>query len=130
MSSAIAQIKGEIANDLKVTSGGLCMVNVLVHYEGPRGPIPNYLPIRFFRPESDKVYGSFKKGDEVQVVANLKMNKPQGAQYYQVNIVGESIKLVEGDLVSKIKREFDATLVNESDLSDVTFGNDDDIPFA
>jgi len=121
VSKAIAHLQGEIANDMKLTPGGLLVMNVLVHYEGPNGPIPNYIPTKFFKPDSEKVYAAFKKGDQVEVLANIKMNKAQGEKYYQINLIGEAIKPAD-DKVADIAKAFDAT-----DMS--LPGDDDSIPF-
>jgi hypothetical protein len=115
MSNEIAQahLIGEIANDMKLTPGGLLTMNILVHYEGPRGPIPNYIPVKAFRPESETILGLYSKGQRVDVLADIKMNKPKGAEYYQINLIIDTIK--EVGVVGDLKQAFDATEAFETD---------------
>jgi len=109
---------------MKLSPGGLLICNVLVEYEGMNGKmIPNFIPTRWFKPESEQVFAAFKKGDIVEIIGNIKMRKEQNAQYYSPQIIGEAIKPAD-DKVAEIADAFDA-----KDLGDVTFDGEDGIPF-
>lgn len=109
MSKAISQLEGEIANDMKLTPGGMLQVNILVWYEGNNGQkIPNYIPVKWFKPESEDILARFHKGQEVAVTADVKMNKRKDEQFYQVNLFGTSIELAANDTLAQLQAAFDA----------------------
>lgn len=127
-SRAIAQVEGEIANKipLSVSPGGLCVTNIKVEYEGNSGPIPNYIPVKWFKPESESIVERFQTGDRVSIVAHIKMRKEKGQQFYGPQLIGIAAKPASEDdtpVIAAMKAAFDA-----KSYEDVSLG-DDDIPF-
>ncbi len=93
---AVAFIVGEIANELRLTAGGLLITNILVKIPTPKGgKIPNYIPVKWFGGVAESVAETYDQGDAVVVKAEVRMNKKPGDQYYQIQLMGETIKGVK-----------------------------------
>ena len=95
---AVAHLLGEIANDLSVTPGGLLNMNILVKIQAKNGgQIPNYIPVKWFGDGARSLATMYGKGQMVEITAFVRMNKRQDEKYYQIQLVGDHIRLAHAN---------------------------------
>ena len=130
MSVAKAKLVGTIANEIKLTSGGMCIMKILVVRENPTSgkQYKSYIPVFWWREKAAAIVQGLREGDAVEVIADVGMNIREG-EYPQVQLAGEKVKKVgpaqpaapAPSVVENIAAEFDATEMPMPDDSDIPF---------